>query len=83
MEGCYIWSTSLYGAGPWARRKVDRKHVESCEMWCCRRLEKNSWTDRVRSEEVGRVKEEENIVQKKQKEGRLTGLVASSVGTAF
>jgi hypothetical protein len=32
-------------------------------MWCWRRMEKISWTDRVRNEEVlHRVKEERNIV---------------------
>jgi ppGpp synthetase/RelA/SpoT-type nucleotidyltranferase len=34
-------------------------------MWCWRRMEKISWTDRVRNEEVlHRVKEERNILQK-------------------
>jgi len=33
-------------------------------MWCCRRMEKISWTDRVRNEEVlHRVKEERNIAR--------------------
>jgi hypothetical protein len=33
------------------------------EMWCWRRMEKISWTDRVRNEEVlHRVKEERNIL---------------------
>jgi hypothetical protein len=33
-------------------------------MWCWRRMEKISWTDRVRNEEVlHRVKEERNILQ--------------------
>jgi hypothetical protein len=32
-------------------------------MWCWRRMEKISWTDRVRNEEVlRRVKEERNII---------------------
>jgi len=31
------------------------------EMWCCRRMEKISWTDRVRNEEAPqRVKKERN-----------------------
>jgi hypothetical protein len=34
-------------------------------MWCWRRMEKISWTDRVRNEEVlYRVKEERNILHK-------------------
>jgi hypothetical protein len=37
--------------------------LESFEMWCRRRMEKISWTDRVRNEEVlHRVKEERHIV---------------------
>jgi hypothetical protein len=37
--------------------------MESFDMWCWRRMEKISWTDRVRNEEVlHRVKEERNIV---------------------
>jgi hypothetical protein len=30
----------------------DHKQLESFEMWCWRRIEKNSWTDRVGNEEV-------------------------------
>jgi hypothetical protein len=46
-------------------------------------MEKISWADRVRSEEVlQRVKEERNILQTI-KEETLTGLVTSCVGTAF
>jgi hypothetical protein len=42
---------------------VDQKYLESFEMWCWRRIEKISWTDRVRNEEVLlRVKGERNIV---------------------
>jgi hypothetical protein len=60
---CYIWSIALYGAETWTLRKVDQKYLESFEMWCLRRMEKISWTDRVRNEEVlHRVKEERNIV---------------------
>jgi len=39
------------------------KHLESFEMWCWRRMEKISWTDHVRNEEVLlRVKEQRNIL---------------------
>jgi hypothetical protein len=48
----------LYGAETWTLRKVDQKYLESFEMWCWRRIQKISWTDRVRNEEVlHRVKE--------------------------
>jgi hypothetical protein len=40
-----------------------RWYLESFETWCWRRMEKISWSDRVRNEEVlHRVKEERNIV---------------------
>jgi hypothetical protein len=59
----YIWSIALYGAETWTLRKVYQKYLESFEMWCWRRMEKVSWSDRVRNEEVLRtVKEEWNIV---------------------
>jgi hypothetical protein len=60
---CYIWSIALYGAETWTLRAVDQKHVESFEMWCWRRMEKISWTDHVRNEDVlHRVKEQRNIL---------------------
>jgi hypothetical protein len=60
---CYIWSVALCGAETWTLGKLDQKYLESFEMWCWRRMEKISWTDLVRNEEVlHRVKEERNIV---------------------
>ena len=42
---------------------TESKHLESFKMWCWRRMEKFSWTDHVRNEEVLlRVKEQRNIV---------------------
>jgi hypothetical protein len=46
----------------WMLRAVDQKHLESFKMWCWRRMEKISWTEHVRNEEVLlRVKEQRNI----------------------
>jgi len=60
---CYIWSIALYGTETWTLRTVDQKHLESLEMWCWRRMEKISWTDHVRNEEVLlRVKKQRNIL---------------------
>jgi hypothetical protein len=60
---CYIWSIALYGAETWMLRSVDQKNPESFEMWSWRRMEKISWTDHVRNEEVLlRVKEQRNIL---------------------
>ena len=44
-------------------RAADQKNVESFEMWCWRRMEKISWTDHVRNEDVLlRVNEQRNIL---------------------
>jgi len=43
---------ALYGAETWTLRAADQKYLESFEMWCWRRMEKISWTDHVRKEEV-------------------------------
>jgi hypothetical protein len=60
---CYIWSIALYGAETWTLRAVDQKHLQSLEMWSWRRMEKISWTDHVRNEEVLlRVNEQRNIL---------------------
>ena len=65
--GRYVTSCNacmaLYGAETWTLRATDQKRVESSEMWCWRRMEKISWTDHVRSEEVLlRVNEQRNIL---------------------
>jgi hypothetical protein len=59
----YAWSIDLYGAETWTLRAVDQKHLESFEMWYWRRMEKISWTDHVRNEDVllG-VKDQRNIL---------------------
>jgi hypothetical protein len=47
----------------WTLRAVDLKHLESFEMWCWRRMEKISWIDHVRKEEVLlTVKKQRNIL---------------------
>jgi hypothetical protein len=78
----YVAIEGLYGAETWTLRKMDQKYLESFKMWCWRRMEKISWTDRVRYEEVLHRVKERNIVHTI-KEGRLTGLVTSCVETAF
>ena len=55
-----IWSIVLYGAENWTLGKVDQKEPKSFRNLV---LEKISWTDRVRNEEVLHgVKEERNIL---------------------
>ena len=54
---------ALYSAETWTLRASDQKYLESFEMWCWRRMEKISWIDHVRNEEVLlRVKEQRNIL---------------------
>jgi hypothetical protein len=66
---CYVWSIALYGAETWTLRAVDQKRLESFEMWCWRRMEKISWTDHVRNEDVLlRVKEQRNILHEIRKQ---------------
>jgi hypothetical protein len=53
----------LYGVESWTLRKIDHKYLENFAMWCWRRMEKTSWTDRVSNEIVlHRGKEERNIL---------------------
>jgi hypothetical protein len=60
---CYISSIALYSAETWTLRAVDQKHLGSFEMWCWKRMEKISWTDHMRNEEVLlRVKKQRNIL---------------------
>ena len=54
---------ALYGAETLTLRVTDQKRLESFEMWRWRRMEKFSWTDHVRNEEVLlRVNEQRNIL---------------------
>jgi hypothetical protein len=66
---CYIWSTAIYGAETWTLRAVGQKHLEGFEMWRWRRMEKISWTDHARTEDVlFRVKEQRNILHEIRKQ---------------
>ena len=66
---CYVWSMALYGAEAWTLWATDQKRLESFEMWCWRRMEKISWTDHVRNEEVLlRVNEQRDILHEIRKQ---------------
>jgi len=59
----HVYSVVLYGAETGTIRAVDQKHLESFEIWRWWRMEKISWTDHVRNEEVLlRIKEQRNIL---------------------
>jgi hypothetical protein len=49
---CYVGSIAFHGAEARTLRKVDQKYLESSEMWCWRRMEKITWTERGINEEV-------------------------------
>jgi len=74
-----ICDSIFYGAETWTLWKIDKKCLESFEMWRWRRMEKISWTDRVRNEESRRIEKFYILLT----EGRLTGLVQFSAGTGF
>ena len=48
----YIWNIALQCAHIRAFREIDQKYLKRFEMWCWRRMENISWTDRVRFEEL-------------------------------
>ena len=79
---CYVWSIALYGTETWTLRAMDQEHLECFEMWCWRRMEKISWTDHVRNEDV-LLRVKERISYMKYVNGRRTGLVTFCVETAF
>jgi len=50
-------------------------HLESPEMWCCKTMEKISWSDHVRNEEeLRRINEDRYPAKNKKKEGQLDWL---------
>jgi hypothetical protein len=54
----------------WILRKLEQKYLESCEMWCWRRMEKVKWSEKVTNEELlGRLGEKRillnNILHRK------------------
>ncbi|KAJ2951390.1 hypothetical protein O0L34_g13533 [Tuta absoluta] len=48
----YIWSIALYGSKTWTMTQRDRERLEAFEMWCWRRMEKISWTEKRTNEAV-------------------------------
>jgi hypothetical protein len=59
----HISVIAVHGAETWTPWKVHVKYLESFEAWCWRRMEKISWTDRLKNEEIlRRIKEEMNIL---------------------
>jgi hypothetical protein len=65
---CCIWSIDFYGAESGIFRKIDQIYIECFEVWCWGRMEV-IWTDRERNEVLHKVKEEWNVLHKKNKGG--------------
>ena len=63
-------------------RKCDTDKLESCEMWMWRRMEKVTWRERVRNEEVlRRVGEKRNLLETIWKrKAKWTGHILRSEG---
>ena len=47
-----VWSVMLYGSETWSLRKEERSRIKAFEMWVWRRIERISWKDHVKNEEV-------------------------------
>jgi hypothetical protein len=57
-----ILSIGLYGAEAWTHSKINQEYLGSFEVWYWRRMEKISWTDRVKNEVLRIVKEVRSIL---------------------
>ena len=49
---CCVWSISVYGSETWTLTKLERKYLESFEIWCWRRMEKIKWSEKVTKEQI-------------------------------
>jgi hypothetical protein len=71
----YIWSIALYGCETWTMTQRDRERLQAFEMWCWRRLEKISWTEKKTNEEVLRIVSEKRSLLKviENRRGKMIG----------
>ena len=59
-----VWPILMYGCETWTLRKEEIRRLEAFEMWCWRRMEKISYTEKKSNEEVLLlVEEERNLVE--------------------
>ena len=47
-----VWSVMLYGSETWSLKADEKRRIDAFEMWVWRRIEKISWMDHVKNEEV-------------------------------
>ena len=59
---CYVWSIALYGSETWTVRKLERKYLESFEMWCWRRMEKIKRPENVTNEVLEGIGEKRTLL---------------------
>lgn len=62
---CYVWSIFLYGCETWTLGKKEKGMIEAFEMWVWRKMEKISWVDKVKNDEVLRRVKEDRVLLKK------------------
>lgn len=55
----YAWSIALYNCETWTINKIERKALESFEMWSCRPMQKVSWMERKSNQDVMEIVGEE------------------------
>lgn len=48
----YIWSIMLNGCKTWTVAREELRRIKTFEMWCYKRIERISWTDKITNEEV-------------------------------
>ena len=70
LNTAHVWITALYGSETWPLRKLERKYLESFEIWCGRRMEKIKWSEEVTNKQVHERTEEmrtllNNILRRK------------------
>jgi hypothetical protein len=69
--------------GTWTLRAVNQKHLESFEMWFWKIMEKVSWAELLRYEEILlEIKEQRNILHEISKR-KTNWMVIYCVETAF
>ncbi|XP_050421358.1 uncharacterized protein LOC126833839 [Adelges cooleyi] len=54
----YVWSVALYGSETWTINKKEKDMLEALEMWCWRKMQRISWTDRRSNEDILRTIDE-------------------------
>ena len=61
----YVWSIARYQSETWALRKLERKCLESFQIWCSRRRKKIKRSENAPNEEVlQRIEEKRTLLNK-------------------